>query len=228
MYPDLADVLAGSVQEALLSRELEAQESLYVQAIAAIERHCHQSFEAEGDDSGGPVSRAHDGTGTRMVYTDRRLSSLETISMDGTDLDPETITIAPRRNRVSFSTTSFGSWASQAVAEMELGGQPRMFNPGQDNIVITGVWGWTDAEYPSIVTEAIRATMEDFAAIEASPLSESIGAARMQGLGSITQGGLSVDLTQRELDLSRRVKRMLAGNWGEEPLVFPMGAGALV
>lgn len=228
MYPDLDEILALSTSESLLTREREVQESIYTMAIAAIERHCGQVFTSEGDGSEGPVTRTFDGNGSRILYLDRRLSSLDSLAMNGNAIDADNFTVSPRHNRISWATTNFGSWASRVVAEMEFGARLSFFDPGLDNIAITGVWGWTDAEFPVLLTDAILLCVEDYAAIEANALTETIAVARMQGVGSISQGDLSIDLTNRELDLSRRVKRVLASKTGGEPLVFPSGSGAVV
>lgn len=229
MYPDLDTLLAASVSDELLGLEREAQESLYAQAIAAIERHCRQRFTSEGDGSEGPVTRYFDGTGSSTLYFDRRLSSLDSLTMNGSALDPAAYNFGPARNRLSWQAAAVGTWADRAVAEIEFGRRPTLFEAGQENIAVTGVWGWTDEEFPAEVGTALGLCLEDFAVVEANALRATIDSARMQGVGSISQGTLSLDLSNRERDLSRRVKRVLAAPTASgEPLVFPIGGGVVV
>jgi hypothetical protein len=229
MWPTLDEILAATSFEALLGLEREAQENLYAEAIAAIERHCRQRFASEGDGSEGPVTRYFDGSGQTTLYLDRRLSLLTGLAANGSALDPESYSLGVGRNRLSWSGDGFGSWADRAVAEVEFGTRPTVFPVGHGNIAITGVWGWPDEEFPESLGRALGLAVEDFAAVVAGPLHETIAAARMEGIGSISQGGLSLDLSNRELDLSRRVKRLLAAPTPSgESLLFPIGAGVVV
>lgn len=222
-YPDVAEILgeAGEPDDELRLRV----------AIAAVEQFCRQRFDSTGD----VETRTFDGNGTTTVYLDQRLFRLDGAKMGGNALEVATLGLDSTKTRLGFGSVEGSTWAMRAVAEMEFGERPRSFDPGTDNIAVSGIWGWTEAEWAAsggelqAVRDALKLTVQDLRRADDDALSETIKAARFAGISHVSQGGLSVDLSGSELNLSRRVKLLLVGSTPSgEPLRFPAGAGALV
>lgn len=226
-YPTTADLIAGSSVDELTSLSSEEQDALRASAIAAVEVFCRQSFDTAQADT-----FALDGNDLQTLYLPRRLVSFSSVTFNGTTVETDGFQLNMARNRLSIREAgSWGTWADKALAEID--GVPRTEFPiGNSNVVITGVWGWTDDEYDAelgAVTVALRWDMEDQARVEASKLSSLVETARAQGLASISQGSLSADLSRRAPTISQRVKRVLAGRTPSgEKLRWPRAGGVVV
>jgi hypothetical protein len=215
------------VQE-LLQLNTPEQDALRSAAISAIEAYCRQSF----DTAGAEAPRLVDGNDLGTIYLPARLAEFTGISLGGHDVDAEGYKLNETRNRLSVREAgTWGTWADRLTMEME-GGPAKVFPIGSSNIEITGVWGWTDAEYTAelaAITTAIRWDMEDQARIEANKLSGTVRTARALGLSSVSQGSLTADLSRREPGISARVKRLLAGRTPSgEKLRWPRAGGVAV
>lgn len=226
-YPTTAELVSGSDVDELTSLTAEQQDALRASAIAAIEGYCRQSFDTAQDDT-----IVLDGNDLQTLYLPRRLASFTGISFNGTAVEVDGFALNLPHNRLSIRETgTWGTWADRALAEVD--GAPRSEFPiGNSNVAITGVWGWTDDEYSAelgAVTVALRWDMEDQARVEKSKLSQLVQTARAQGLASISQGGLSADLSRRAPTVSPRVKRILAGRTPSgEKLRWPRAGGVVV
>lgn len=226
-YPTTAELVGGSSVEELTGLSSEEQDALRASAIAAVENFCRQSFATAQSDT-----IALDGNDLQTLYLPRRLQQLTSIAFNDTDVETDGFALNMARNRLSIREVgSWGTWADKALAELD--GVPRTEFPiGNSNVVITGVWGWTDDEYDAelgAVTVALRWDMEDQARVEASKLSSLVETARAQGLASISQGSLSADLSRRAPTISQRVKRVLAGRTPSgEKLRWPRAGGVVV
>jgi hypothetical protein len=218
-YPTTAELIAASSVVELTGLETPQQDDLRASAIESIESFCHQAFTAEGTD-GDPVDRSFDGTASDVLYLPRRLASLATVTLDGTAIFPGVSpvwgwTVEPSRegDRLAFVMPS-GSSSWLVRVRMNPGDPRPTFLGGRDNVVVSGVWGWTEAEWTAgeldAVGVALRYAMEDEAQADANPLASTIRSARALGVGSIQQGGLSATISG-EPGLSTRAQRKLLG-----------------
>jgi hypothetical protein len=209
-YPTTAELAAGSTVKELTDLEPEQQDALLAEAIQAIERHCRQSFTADGTVE-DPVTVTLDGDGGTQVYLPRRLAKLTDLSVSDGGLSVSDVTLSARHDRLHITPEpGASSWATRAIAEAT-GTVRLLFPAGAGTVEVSGVWGWPDEDYPDAVTTALRLDMEDRALASAHPLSETVRSARALGLGSIAQGALSLDLSDSEPEISTRVRRALRG-----------------
>jgi hypothetical protein len=215
MYPATADLVNASTVTALSDLTSAQKDALRAAAIVAVENYCQQSFRAEGT-TAAPVSRQLDGSGSDTLYLPERLSELVGFAVTESDagygIQQADVSLSDDGSRLSVGATAIGStWADRALADVQ-GGRNPVFPSGVDNVVVTGVWGWTDAEYAaelSAVTTAIRYDMEDKALAGANHLAETVRSARALGLTSVSQGRLSINLGAMEVELSVRARRIL-------------------
>jgi hypothetical protein len=228
MYPSTADLVAASIVPALSELTGAQQDALRAASITAVENYCRQSFTAVGT-TNSPVAKKLDGSGSDTLYLPERLAELVSFSVTESDsgygIEASDVSVSDDRARLSVGATSIGAtWADRALADVQ-GGRNPAFPSGVDNVVVAGVWGWTDAEYAaelSAVTTAIRYDMEDKALAGANHLAETVRSARALGLTSVSQGRLSINLGAMEVDLSVRARRIL------KDLVFEHVGGASV
>lgn len=227
-YPTTEDLVTGSSVPELTGLGDDEKDALRASAIAAIEGFCRQSFAtAQTDDT-----ILLDGNDLQTLYLPRRLAQFDSIAFNGTAVESDGFLLNLAHNRLSIREPgSWGTWADRVVAEVD--GAPRSEFPiGNSNVAVTGTWGWTDDEYDAelgAVTVALRWDMEDQARVEASKLTQLVQTARSQGLASISQGGLSADLSRRAPTISPRVKRVLAGRTPSgEKLRWPRAGGVVV
>ena len=228
MYPSTANLVDGSIVSQLTELTSTQQDALRAASITAVENYCRQSFTAVGS-TNSPVSKKVDGSGSDTLYLPERLAELVAFAVTESDsgygIEASDVSISDDRSRLSVGASVIGTtWADRALADVE-GGRNPIFPSGVDNIVVTGVWGWTSAEYAaelSAVTTAIRYDMEDKALAGANHLAETVRSARALGLTSVSQGRLSINLGAMEVDLSVRAQRLL------KDLVFESVGGATV
>jgi hypothetical protein len=226
-YPTTAALVDGSDIPALTDLDSDQQDALRASGIAAVEGFCRQSFQTAQEDT-----ITLDGNDLQTLYLPRRLQEFSVVTFNDTDVEADAFALNMSHNRLSMRELgSWGTWADKAMADFD--GAPRTEFPiGNSNIAITGVWGWTDAEYDAelgAVTVALRWDMEDQARAEASKLTQLVQTARSQGLATISQGGLSADLSRRAPTISPRVKRVLAGRTPSgEKLRWPRAGGVVV
>lgn len=220
MYPTTKELVeASSVSELTGLTEVQ-RDALREEAIVAIEGHCRQSFEEEGTDK-DPVAKTFDGAGGRILYLPKRLAALGTVTTQGGMVGTDAVVLSDDHDRLHIPSGQDGAtWASRAVSELS-GYERAHFPTGPGAVTVSGIWGWADAEYPAVITIALRMDCEDRALANAHALSESVRSARALGLQDINQGGLSVTLGNREPGVSMRVERML-GDY-----IWSSSAGAL-
>jgi hypothetical protein len=209
-YPTAAELVDESEVTALQDLTTEAAEDLWRAAIRAVEGFCGQSFESVDE------TRLLSGTGSDVLYLPRRLESLTTLEVLGTSLDLTSVTMSDARDRLVVTPASFGNYAVRAMRDYD---DPRLFPYGNDNVTITGTWGWTAP--PDEVRLALRLDLEDNALADSHALSETIRAARKLGLTEISQGNLRASLSS-SYGLSERVQTLLADH------VWYGGVGSLV
>lgn len=210
-YPTVEDLVAGSTSAELAALTPTQQAALRVAAIAAVEAHTGQVFTPEGTE-GVPLEVRVDGNGSTRLWLPRRLSQLVSLSSSGSalDVDGAVVTDNGKRLVVGADVAPTGYYA-EAIARAN-GYTDWRFPLGAGNVVIGGVWGWTDDEYDAqlgAVTEAIRLDMEAQAAARAHKLAPTVEAARALGLQSVNQGGVSLNLRPRAGGLPAAARRLL-------------------
>lgn len=207
-YPTLAELVDGSHVDALTNADATRQEEWRAAAIAAVEGHCGQQFGAWAGTFRVP------GNGRASLQLPRRLSALTGIDIGETALTIADVELSQPQDRITFARSWSGNWLVQAEAEaIGLTGPVRSWPSGIDNVAVTGIWGYTVAEWPEQLTRAVRADMEDQALADETELSDTVRAFRHLGLRSVRQGGLSADLTSglAGVTLGDRAVSLLSG-----------------
>lgn len=225
MYPTTAELVAASTVSELTDLEEAQQDALRQEAIDAIEGVCRQSFLQEGTE-GEPVERIIDGPGSRELYLPKRLIELTKLATSGSALTASDVVLSEAGDRLHVpSERDGGTWATRAIAEAT-GRVDPIFPHGPGSVTVTGVWGW--AEVPSAIVTALRLDMEDRALATGHALAESVRSTRALGVSGIDQGGLSVQLRNREPGVSARVRRVLrTGNDGAGYIWHRWGGGVV-
>lgn len=222
-YPSTATLVTASTVAELSSLTSDQQDALRTEAIIAVEGHAQQSFTQEGN-TGSPVTKTLDGPGGDALPLPKRLASLSELAVACSSLNAAGVVLGDDHDRLTISRTGAGTtWLTRAQADIE-GHRDRGFLYGQGNITISGVWGWTDAEYTAqlaAVTTALRYDMEDRAVANAHALATTVRSARGLGLDDVSQGNLNMTLGAEEPAVSARVQRVLID------LVWPAAPGGL-
>lgn len=225
-YPTTAELIAASTVAALTDLTGAQQDQKAASAIDSIETFCHQTFTQEGTDA-APVTRTIDGSGSDRLYLPKRLATLAAATIDGlamnTGLDLEVHNAESKAYVKLVSPLDAGSWVTRV--RRSPGDPGPTFRSDQDNVTITGVWGWLDTEWAAgalqAVFDAILFDMEDQSLAESNQLAETVRSARALGVRSISQGGLSATIDPSEPGISTRVKRKLI------PYVWQVPIGAV-
>lgn len=220
MYPTTAELVAASTDEALLASTPAQQDALRAAAIVAVERFCRQSFEAEGTEA-APAVLTVPGAGIDEIRLPRRVAILSSVTADGYVLNEADYRLGTGGQSLKLTSIIGGSWLTR-VRRIPGDGGPA-FRAGAD-VVVAGVFGWTDAEWAAgtldAVATAIRFDMEDQAEADANKLAQTVRSARALGVENVSQGGLSMALRPGEPGISVRAqRRLLALRW-----VGPVGA----
>lgn len=230
-YPTTAQLVADSNDAHLTGLTPTEQDALRASAINAIERHTGQRFEAEGTLL-APVTKSFPGNNGDTLWLPARLQELTGLEVVGSWLGPTDVAVSEDGAQLVIAPPNVagGTWLDRAQADLESGAGPAVFPLGPDRVLVSGVWGWTDAEWSDPVSQegrslaavrrAIRFDMEDHADADANELSETIRVARQLGVSSLSQGNLSVQMrSSGEPLVSERVRRELQGLRWTGPVV---------
>lgn len=228
-YPSTAELVAASSNDSLEALTEPEQDALRAAAIRAVEAFCRQTFVAEGTEL-DPVMRSLDGSGADRLYLPKRLAVLTDLSIDGAiwNVDSDVVLAEDGTHIAMVSPAVSGSWVTNV--RRRVGDPGPIFYSGAHNVIVGGVWGWTDDEWEAgtlaPVATAIRFDMEDQAEGDANALASTIRSYRNLGVEAIEQGGLSAALRPGESTISRRAQRELIG--GPVNLRWTPAYGAVV
>lgn len=198
-YPLTATLVAASDVAELLQAGPAKQDAYRTLAIAGVENHTGQVFDAFVG------TRYEDGRGGRELYLTRRLEAVTALAIEGTALDASSVRISERRDRLHIDSYP-GNYAVQAMRWS--GADTRTFRSGAGTVAITGVWGWSAVPPP--VFTAVVWDMEDQARADQSALAGTVSAYRRMGLNEIVQGNLRATLGRSAPQLSPRAAALLS------------------
>jgi len=184
MYPTAAELVAESTIPALTSLSSAQQQELFAQSLAAVEEFCGQKFDYLPN-----TTMSLDGTGSDVLYLPKRLETLTDLNIEGSALSIGDVLLEEPFDRLVVRAHPSGqrNYYEQALADFE-GNLPYSFTYDEENIVLTGDWGWS--QVPGPVRTAIRKDMEDTALADTNLLNQTIRAYRKFGMRDISQGNL--------------------------------------
>ncbi len=197
MYPTTAELVALA-DDASLSAATPGQQDTYrLLAIRSLEAYAGQSFtEHDGD-------LLASGTGNPVMFLPRRVIELTAIRNAGS-ISAASVTIGPDRDRISLSSYA-RNYYERALNDLD-GFRP-WFPRGDDNVLLTGRWGWETL--PDGVAEVLAQDMAEQSRTADAPLSASVDQFRALGLTSISQGNLAMSFGLRRGGLSATTASLL-------------------
>lgn len=204
-YPSRAALVAASTNDSLLALTPDQQDALRTAAITAVEAYAGQSFVPEGSEA-EPVSKSVDGSGSGELQLPARLEVLTGLSVAGSSLGFDDVEVSEDGTQLYVPTDSIpGTWVTRTLR----GNVAPTFRTGIRSVTITGVWGWE--ECPAAVATAIRYDMEDNAEAQSNNLAGTVAAWERLGIGSVSQGPVSLTIDGRRDLLSIRAQQVLDG-----------------
>jgi hypothetical protein len=184
LYPTCAELVAESNIPALTSLSTPQQEEIYAASVAAIEEFCGQAFDFQPG-----VTKVLDGTGSDVLYLPKRLEAITALVVEGSALSVGDVVLDVPYDRLVVKADIVGgmNYYSRALMSFE-SGQSYSFTHNEENVTITGDWGWS--AFPGPVRTALRKDMEDTALADSNLLNQTIRAYRKFGMRDISQGNL--------------------------------------
>ena len=125
------------------------QDRLRIAAINAVEEYTGQRFVPE------PLTRTLDGSGTGVLYLDRRLADLDTLAVEGSALTASDVMLSEDRTRLHVRA-ELGALNYYEKVMTQFADNPALFTYGAGSVEIVGTWGWLSTEFPDVVGDAIR------------------------------------------------------------------------
>jgi hypothetical protein len=194
-YPTTAELIALSSSPALLALSTTEQDRHRRLSIAAIEEYTHQKF------TSSVGSRIVDGSGSRKLYLPARLSSVDSVVIARSHVTAEDIVLTEERDALEIKTAAgwggnyYERASRDADARADRYSHGNDFTFGYSTVTVTGTWGWTTAEFPDAVRDALVLDMEDTALADTQRLAPTIRAYRHMGVRDISQGNIRATMT---------------------------------
>lgn len=215
-YAPRADLVAASTVSELTGATVAQQDGWHAEAKRAVEAFCGQRFDLVTE------ARTLDGNGALRLPLEWRLATLTALTIDGVAVALGDVALTERKDAIRFKRLVGGNWLERALRDFS--GDPTGFLYGFANIVVTGEWGWTDAEMPptaaSPVGIAMRLDMEDQALAASHGLAKTVRAQARLGLDAVAEGPLSAQITRPEVPLSVDAQYVLEPYvWSPAPAV---------
>jgi hypothetical protein len=183
-YPTCAELVAESTVAALTDLSTTQQEELYEQTLNSIHEFCGQTFDFKPG-----ATYTINGSGSDVLYLPKRLEAITGLVVEGSGLSLGDVLLDDPFDRLVVRPNASGGWNYYEQVMAEFGGNlPFKFTFDDENVTITGDWGWST--FPGPVRTAIRKDMEDTALADGNLLNQTIRAYRKFGMRDISQGNL--------------------------------------